>query len=67
MLRNAPFLSRPIEFLVPCFSWFSVLYFGMGLKLYDWLAGECQIVGQPVCPEVEYMQTACLLSIRVTL
>jgi glycerol-3-phosphate dehydrogenase len=43
MLRNGPFLSRPIEFLVPCFSWFSVLYFAMGLKLYDWLAGSARL------------------------
>ena len=40
MLHNGPFLSRPIEFLVPCFSWFSALYFSIGLKLYDWLAGR---------------------------
>lgn len=43
MLHNGPFLSRRIEFLVPCFSWFSVLYFAMGLKLYDWLAASARL------------------------
>ena len=43
MLHNGPFLSRPIEFLVPCFSWFSALYFSIGLKLYDWLAGRARL------------------------
>ncbi|MGA8766202.1 MAG: FAD-dependent oxidoreductase, partial [Candidatus Acidiferrales bacterium] len=43
MLHNGPFLSRRIEFLVPCFSWFSALYFSIGLKLYDWLAGRASL------------------------
>lgn len=43
MLHNGPFLSRPIEFLVPCFSWFSALYFATGLKLYDWLAASARL------------------------
>ncbi len=43
MLHIGPFLSRPIEFLVPCFSWFSALYFATGLKLYDWLAASARL------------------------
>src|ERR1700720_711279 len=26
MLHNGPFLSRPLEFLIPCANWFSVAY-----------------------------------------
>jgi glycerol-3-phosphate dehydrogenase len=40
MLENAPFLSRSSEFLVPCFRGFDVLYYGAGLKIYDWMAGK---------------------------
>jgi glycerol-3-phosphate dehydrogenase len=40
MLDNAPHLTRRLEFLVPCFSWIDVAYLDVGLKLYDWLAGE---------------------------
>jgi glycerol-3-phosphate dehydrogenase len=43
MLRSAPFLSRTQLFLTPCFSWPSVLYFEIGLKLYDWIAGRAGI------------------------
>jgi len=43
MLHNGPYLSRPMEFIVPCFDWLTVGYMGMGLKLYDWLAGEARI------------------------
>jgi glycerol-3-phosphate dehydrogenase len=43
MLRNAPFLTRTQLFLTPCFNWFAVLYFEIGLKLYDWIAGRASI------------------------
>ena len=43
MLRNAPFLTRSLEFLVPCFSWFEVVYYGIGMKLYDWLSGRASL------------------------
>ncbi|MFZ3216338.1 MAG: FAD-dependent oxidoreductase [Candidatus Acidiferrales bacterium] len=40
MLRNAPFLTSTKEFLTPCFRRLDVAYFGIGLKLYDWIAGR---------------------------
>jgi glycerol-3-phosphate dehydrogenase len=40
MLHNAPFLTRPMQFLIPCTGWFSVLYMGFGMKLYEWIAGK---------------------------
>jgi glycerol-3-phosphate dehydrogenase len=43
MLHNAPFLTRTLEFVVPCFSWFEVLYYGIGLKIYDWISGKASL------------------------
>ena len=43
MLRNAPFLTGRIEFVVPCFSRFEQFYYGAGLKLYDWIAGRTSL------------------------
>lgn len=43
MLHNAPHLTRRIEFLVPCYRWSEIIYFGIGLKIYDWLAGRARI------------------------
>jgi glycerol-3-phosphate dehydrogenase len=43
MLHNAPFLTRTLEFVVPCFSWFEVVYYGIGLKMYDWIAGKASL------------------------
>ncbi|MCY7353217.1 MAG: FAD-dependent oxidoreductase [Cytophagaceae bacterium] len=40
LLQNAPHLTRPMALLTPCHSRFERLYFGVGLKLYDLLAGR---------------------------
>jgi glycerol-3-phosphate dehydrogenase len=39
MLRNGPYLSRVMEFLVPCAVWKDAAYYDAGLKVYDWIAG----------------------------
>jgi glycerol-3-phosphate dehydrogenase len=39
LLRNAPHLVRDLSFIVPSYSWWGVPYYGLGLKVYDWLAG----------------------------
>jgi len=43
MLQNAPHLGHSLEFVVPCFSRFDVLYYGVGMKLYDWIAGKASL------------------------
>jgi glycerol-3-phosphate dehydrogenase len=43
MLENAPHLTRVMEFLVPSYRWIDVAYLDIGLKIYDWLAGEGRI------------------------
>jgi glycerol-3-phosphate dehydrogenase len=40
MLDNARFLAHPMEFLVPCYSRWDVLYYGVGVKIYDRIAGK---------------------------
>lgn len=39
LLKNAPHLTRNAAFIIPCYSWFRVIYYTIGLKLYDVLAG----------------------------
>ncbi|HTS79075.1 MAG TPA: glycerol-3-phosphate dehydrogenase/oxidase [Myxococcaceae bacterium] len=38
--RNAPHLVGDLEFVVPAYAWWSGPYYGVGLKLYDVLAGR---------------------------
>jgi glycerol-3-phosphate dehydrogenase len=40
MLENARFLAHPMEFLVPCYSWWEAFYYGIGTKIYDRIAGK---------------------------
>jgi FAD dependent oxidoreductase/major intrinsic protein len=43
MLRNAPHVTRAMEFLLPCYSWFGAAYYDIGLKMYDWVSGGASI------------------------
>ena len=38
--RNAPHLVRDLAFVVPCFKWWELPFFGVGLKLYNSLSGK---------------------------
>ena len=43
MMRNAPHLTRALRFAVPCFSFVQAVYFGIGVKAYDWLSGRASV------------------------
>lgn len=38
--QNAPHLVHDLPFIVPSYSWWEKSYYGLGLSLYDWLAGS---------------------------
>ena len=40
LLRNAPHLVHCREFVVPAYNWFALPYYGIGLKIYDWMSGR---------------------------
>src|SRR6266540_2486469 len=40
LLRNAPHLARTQSFIVPAYSPIDVPFYGIGLKMYDALAGK---------------------------
>lgn len=40
LARNAPHLVRDLKFLVPAYTWIDRPYYGLGLWLYDRLAGS---------------------------
>jgi glycerol-3-phosphate dehydrogenase len=43
MLRNAPHLAHRLEFIVPCFSAFELAYYGIGMKIYEWIASRATL------------------------
>jgi glycerol-3-phosphate dehydrogenase len=39
LLRNAPHIAQPLAFVVPAYRWWEPAFYGIGLKMYDALAG----------------------------
>ncbi|KAL4191738.1 hypothetical protein AMTRI_Chr07g31360 [Amborella trichopoda] len=39
VIQNAPHICHPLPTMTPCFSWFEVAYYWLGLKMYDLVAG----------------------------
>ncbi|EYU39630.1 hypothetical protein ABFS82_06G187100 [Erythranthe guttata] len=40
VIDNAPHLCHALPCMTPCFNWFDVVYYWMGLKMYDLVAGR---------------------------
>ncbi len=38
LLKNAPHIVGPLQFVVPCYKWWHKLWHGIGMKVYDALA-----------------------------
>ena len=43
MLRNAPHLVHDLSFVVPAYSYLSLPYYGLGLKIYERLSGKLSL------------------------
>lgn len=43
LLRNAPHVCHTQTFIIPCYSWWSKIYYGIGLKLYDLMAARLSL------------------------
>lgn len=42
-LENAPHLTNPLPILTPVYSWFAAVYYWIGLKMYDVVAGKASL------------------------
>ncbi len=40
MLKNAPHLVRNMSFIIPTYAWWDTPFYGVGLKVYDLMAGN---------------------------
>jgi len=45
LLQNAPHLTHELDFVIPCYHWGDLPFYGAGLKLYDALAGRAGSAG----------------------
>ena len=40
LLANAPHLAQPLAFVMPSYKFWEAPFYGLGLKIYDALAGK---------------------------
>lgn len=53
ILKNAPHAARKLEFIIPCYGLRDELFYGIGLKVYDLLAGFHGIGGSQIISRAE--------------
>jgi glycerol-3-phosphate dehydrogenase len=56
MLKNAPHLAHAAEFLVPVFSRAQAVYYQIGMKMYDWIAGKNNLFPSRFLPREEALR-----------
>ena len=54
--RNAPHLVGNLEFVVPAYAWWSGSYYGVGLKLYDVMAGRARLGKSQLVSRAEVLE-----------
>jgi glycerol-3-phosphate dehydrogenase len=40
LLKNAAHVTSTLPFIIPCYSWWQKIYYGIGLKIYDAMSGK---------------------------
>ena len=43
MIRNAPHLAHPLAFVIPAYRWWEKAFYGIGLTVYEFLAGRLSL------------------------
>jgi glycerol-3-phosphate dehydrogenase len=56
LLRNAPHLVRNLAFVVPNYDWWEAPFYGVGLKLYNLLAGKYGFGASQILSREETLQ-----------
>lgn len=60
-LENAPHLTSPIAILTPVYGWFEAIYYLIGLKLYDFVAGNASLGSSQLVSREETLKRFSLL------
>jgi len=56
--KNAPHLVKNQSFIVPNYKWWEGPYYGIGLKVYDWMAGRLGLGSSQLLSREETLQFA---------
>jgi glycerol-3-phosphate dehydrogenase len=58
LLKNAPHLVHNQKFVVPNYKWWEGPFYGIGLKIYDWMAGRLGLGPSEFLSKEEILQLA---------
>jgi glycerol-3-phosphate dehydrogenase len=56
--KNAPHLVKNQSFIVPNYKWWEGPYYGIGLKVYDWMAGRLGLGASQILSKEETLKMA---------
>ncbi|HEY8972292.1 MAG TPA: glycerol-3-phosphate dehydrogenase/oxidase, partial [Puia sp.] len=56
--RNAPHLVKDQSFIVPNYKWWEGPYYGLGLKVYDWMSGRLGLGPSRILSREETLELA---------
>ena len=56
MRKNAPHLVRDLSFVIPSYDWWSSPFYGIGLKVYDMMAGKLGLVPSTILSREETLE-----------
>jgi glycerol-3-phosphate dehydrogenase len=56
LLRNAPHIVHNQKFVVPSYKWWEGPFYGIGLKIYDWMAGKLGLGSSQFLSKEETLQ-----------
>ncbi|KIC89181.1 glycerol-3-phosphate dehydrogenase/oxidase [Flavihumibacter sp. ZG627] len=56
--KNAPHLVKDQSFLIPNYKWWEGPFYGLGLKIYDWMAGKLGLGPSVILSREEALQHA---------
>ena len=60
--KNAPHIVHDLKFIVPTYKWWENPFYGIGLKIYDWLAGKEGIGNSKILSKKETVQLLPVIS-----
>ncbi len=58
LMKNAPHLVHNQKFIVPNYKWWEKPFYGIGLKIYDWMAGRLGLGPSQFLSKEEALQLA---------
>ena len=62
LLKNAPHIAQPLAFVLPSYTWWEKAFYGIGLTIYDVLAGKSGLGKTAFLSQEETV--SCLPSVR---